>query len=268
MMPAGDIINPLDVRDLILEKERDRIIYKEVPPPSRLFHYADTTTKSARRLKTLSEATRIGQQDCKDFFLCLEKNKEHWEDVHEIFNFETTKFTKCNNCNGVSRPSNNDSQSFLLFECPKQDISLSQLVKEQLNESTNVTNWRHETGCNQVTTAETSLRLTNVKDTNFIIIIVNRLVLNNQGNLTINKKQISVDSEISILDDNNQEHKFKPISVIYHIGQVTSNDTRGHYMCDVFDFKSRKWFQTSDDDVPKEISSVTKNGYIFLLKKL
>ena len=119
-----------------------------------------------------------------------------------------------------------------------------------------------------MSTAETSLRLTNVRDTNFIIIIVNRLVLNNQGNLTINKKQISVDSDISILDDNNQEHKFKPISVIYHIGQVTSNDTRGHYMCDVFDFKSRKWFQTSDDDVPKEISSVTRNGYIFLLKKL
>ena len=44
--------------------------------------------------------------------------------------------------------------------------------------------------------------------------------------------------------------------------------TRGHYMADVCDAKTGKWYRTSDDNFPSEIKSVSDSGYIFLLKKV
>merc|ERR1712102_119188 len=74
MKDEGEIINPLEIRDLLLAKERDRILLKGVRPENRLFHYANTNSTNESRLRSLSEASRIGQQDCKDFFLCIEQN--------------------------------------------------------------------------------------------------------------------------------------------------------------------------------------------------
>ena len=264
----GEIINPLEIRDLLLAKERDRILLKGVRPENRLFHYANTNSTNESRLRSLSEASRIGQQDCKDFFLCIEQNKESWADVYSIFNFSTTKSTLCHNCQVESRPPNYDNQSFMMFDCPQQDVTLSQYVGNHLNESTSVNNWRHEDGCNRIGEATNRVRLVNVQSTQFMTIIVNRLMTDLQGHMTISNKKIFVESEVTVIDDNEVEHKFKPIAVIYHKGHVENNDTRGHYMADVCDVRTGKWFNTSDDAVPTETSSVTETGYIFLLKKV
>ena len=73
MKDFDEIMNPLEVRDLLLEKERERILSKDVQPIYRLFHYANSTTVDDNRLKLMSESSRIGQQDCKDFFECIEQ---------------------------------------------------------------------------------------------------------------------------------------------------------------------------------------------------
>lgn len=268
MKDEGDIINPLEIRDLLLATERDRILLKGVRPENRLFHYANTNSTNEDRLKSLSEASRIGQQDCKDFFVCIEQNKESWADVYSVFDFSATKATLCHNCQVESRPPNYDKQTFMMFDCPQQDITLSQYVSKHLNESTSVNNWRHEDGCNRIGEATNRVRLVNVESTKFITIIVNRLMRDPQGHLTISNKKIFVEPEVTVIDDNDEEHKFKPIAVIYHIGHVENNDTRGHYMADVCDVRTGKWFKTSDDAVPTETPAVTETGYIFLLKKI
>ena len=89
-----------------------------------------------------------------------------------------------------------------------------------------------------------------------------------QGVLTINNKKIEVEPEVTIRGHDDKLVKFKPISVIHHIGHVIGNDTRGHYMADVLDVKSNRWFRTSDDEMPRPITGVTDNGYIFLLKRV
>ena len=268
MKEAVEIINPLEIRDMLLAKERDRILLNGVRPENRLFHYADTNIMNKSRLKSLSEASRIGQQDCKDFFVCIEQNKEHWADVYNLFEFSTTKSTLCYNCQAESRPPNNDKQSFIMLDCPQYDVTLSQYIGKHLNESTTVSNWRHEEGCNRIGEASNKIRLVNVENTQFITIIVNRLMRDTHGNLTISKKKIQPEPVVNIKDANDDVHNFKPIAVIYHIGHVENNDTRGHYMADVCDVKTGKWYKTSDDATPTETSAVTERGYIFLLKKV
>ena len=268
MKDEDEIINPLEVRDLLLEKERERILSKNVQPVYRLFHYANSTTVDDSRLKLMSEASRIGQQDCKDFFECIEQNRESWDDVYSLFKFSLSKATLCMNCMQESKPTGYDSHSFLRFESPQQNVTLEQYVGMHLNESVDVTNWKHEDGCNRIGNGKNSIRLTNVEETQFITIVVNRLVRSNDGILSINNRKISVQSDVLIKDADDESHRFQPIAVIYHIGHVMSNDTRGHYMADVCDAKTGKWFRTSDDDLPREISSVSGNGYIFLLKKV
>ena len=193
MKDEGDIINPLEIRDLLLAKERDRILLKGVRSENRLFHYANTNSTNEYRLKSLSEASRIGQQDCKDFFVCIEQNKESWADVYSVFDFSTTKSTLCHNCQVESRPPNYDNQTFMMFDCPQQDVTLSQYVDKHLNESTLVNNWRHEEGCNRIGDAENKVRLVNVDNTQFVTIIVNRLIRDPQGHLTISNKKIFVE---------------------------------------------------------------------------
>ena len=88
-----------------------------------------------------------------------------------------------------------------------------------------------------------------------------------QGVLTINSRKIEVESDVTIRGHDDKMVKFKPICVIHHIGHVTGNDTRGHYMADVLDATSNRWLRTSDDEMPRPIARVTDNGYIFLLKR-
>jgi hypothetical protein len=39
-------------------------------------------------------------------------------------------------------------------------------------------------------------------------------------------------------------------------------------MADVCDIRTGNWYETSDDDAPKEITALTETGYVFLLKKV
>ena len=82
-------------------------------------------------------------------------------------------------CMQESRPTGHDSHSFFRFESPQQNVTLEQYVGMHLNESVDVTNWKHEDGCNRIGNGKNSIRLTNVEETQFITIVVNRLVRSN-----------------------------------------------------------------------------------------
>ena len=260
-------LSSLPVRDLLLKKELDRITETDVPPAHRLFHYAGTKQRNKRYLKALSSEKGFGQQDCKDFFYCLEENQEHWRDVHQLFSFSYRKLTTCFSCEEVSRQDASTPTPHIMLECPETDMSIRDLIRRNFNEPEIVTDWRHQDGCGQVTNGHHQLKIEKLTEVQFLIIIVERLTQNNHGALVINKSNIEMASDISIKGENNKLVEFKPIAVIHHDGDVDGDDTFGHYRTDVLDVKTHQWFRTSDEDEPIPISKVTSQGYIYLFKR-
>ena len=102
----------------------------------------------------------LRQQDCKDFFICLVENRNHWSDVYNILKVKSVSFTKCSSCNNVSSQTEGLSESiFFQYECPPENIQMSSFIQQKLNGSEVVTDWRDESGCKQLTVGSSSTRL-------------------------------------------------------------------------------------------------------------
>ena len=64
--------------------------------------------------------------------------------------------------------------------------------------------------------------------------------------------------------------RYEPLSIIEYQGTLSpGGDTNGHYICDVKDAKTNKWFRTNDncDPIQIEVCNVSKNGYAILFKR-
>ena len=72
-------------------------------------------------------------------------------------------------------------------------------------------------------------------------------------------------------DSLSNEVQYEAVSVIEYKGNVTSTGySVGHYICDVKDRSSGKWFRTNDNDDPIQIQEedVSKSAYVVLYKRL
>ena len=72
-------------------------------------------------------------------------------------------------------------------------------------------------------------------------------------------------------DSLSNEAQYEAVSVIEYKGNVTSTGySVGHYICDVKDRSSGKWFRTNDNDdpIPIEDEDVSKSAYVVLYKRL
>ena len=61
------------------------------------------------------------------------------------------------------------------------------------------------------------------------------------------------------------------MSVIEYKGNLRSTgESDGHYICDIKDKSSGKWFRTNDnsDPIQIELEDVSKFGYVILYKKV
>ena len=233
-------LNPLPVRDLLMKTERQRIISDNVAPSNRLFHYFETTTTDVKRLEKLSEASRIGQQDCLDFFVCLNENNSHWQDIASLFEISTFQMTICQSCGGVQRDEDSEKHSFLSLDCPDQNISLNHLVNMRINKGEMM---EDQDGCGVRTTGKHLRVVQNIESVQFLMFVVPRLQHNASRRLKIDKTKIEVDSEVEVKSSTGSFVKFKAISIIHHKGYVTGNDTRGHYLADVLDVETNQWIR-------------------------
>ena len=145
---------------------------------------------------------------------------------------------------------------------------MAEFVTKKLSKSETRTNWRDEDGCNKITTGENSTRITDIDNTAYLILILDRLI-SIDGNLEILTRKIPLRDNIVLQDNKGKSGLFKPISVIHHKGEVVGDTTCGHYEADVLDKVSNQWFRTSDDMHPRKLlkHNVTEQGYIFLYKK-
>ena len=93
--------------------------------------------------------------------------------------------------------------------------------------------------------------------------------INDSIHINKTKVIVSTDEEVNILDSIGQTAQYQPIAIIHHIGDAIGDTTRGHFLADVKNKDTHKWFRTSDSDPPQDLtqSGLTKNGYIFLYKK-
>ena len=71
-------------------------------------------------------------------------------------------------------------------------------------------------------------------------------------------------------DEEDQHIQYEPVAVIEFQGTVNSQgNSNGHYICDIKDRLSDKWFKTNDNKIPIPIrvSSVSKEAYVILYKR-
>ena len=63
---------------------------------------------------------------------------------------------------------------------------------------------------------------------------------------------------------------YEAIAVIEYMGRLSqTGESDGHYICDVKESISNKWFRTNDNSTPIQIrtSDVSQNGYVVLLRR-
>ena len=114
-------ISGFTYRDLLYTVEKQRIILKRISPVHRLFHFSGTSSETVEELEI--ERPNYGQQDCKDFFICIEENKDCWSDIYDLLKFSMKCSTLCTTCQQVSESvDSSESQSMLMLQCPQERL--------------------------------------------------------------------------------------------------------------------------------------------------
>jgi hypothetical protein len=75
----------------------------------------------------------------------------------------------------------------------------------------------------------------------------------------------------SFRDRSGNYSSFEPIAIVEHQGHLYQDgETQGHYICDLEDEETLKWFRTNDNQIPIpiELESITKNPVVILYKKI
>lgn len=261
-------LDPTDVKLAIVQIERERMIRDNIAPNHMLFDLGNL--QNVKDVSNQVSIRRIGQQDCKDFFFCLDENRHAWPDVHNFFKVNTISKTECVTCKNVSCQEIGTERSFISLSCPNENVSMKQHIEDKMNTGEMVNGWRDEEGCRKLSKARCSQRISNIAETEFVIFVLERLV-RIEGSLHIMNTKVTVEEreEITLLDINGESAKFFPIAIIHHTGNVTGDSTHGHYQADVRNKETNSWFRTSDNDCPISLSgeNLTRKGYIFLYKK-
>ena len=252
-------LSPLSVKNLLISKENERIrgdIGKQQMVLQPVRHRAP------------NQMLQIGQQDAKDFLICLIQNQIYWPDVFNTFKVRMRSFSECKRCGNRSTQDNFNEFMFLEFDCPDSGSKMSDNMNKRLKQPEIIPDWRDEGGCGQKSEAQVYRKIDNIDETEFIIIVVRRLVNYGNGPIIL-RNRVLVDEEVQLTDFENRSSKFRPLAVIFHIGDVQGDETSGHYKADVRNLDGN-WYRTSDDMMPQKIkeNDVSDQGYIFLYKKV
>ena len=240
-------LNPLPVKKLLIFKENERV-------------QAEHTISNLR--------LHVGQQDAKDFFVCLKQNQIHWPDVFNTFKVKMKTISECRSCRNTSSQANSDDFMFLEFSCPDSGTEMSTYLTEKMEHPEVITEWRDEEGCGQRSGALLYNKIENIGEAKFIIVMLRRLVDYGYGP-TILRNSVPLGQEARLSDLQNRSSRFRPLAVIFHIGDVEGKETYGHYKADVRN-QDGNWYRTSDQMMPQKIreAEVSDQGYIYLYQKI
>lgn len=169
----------------------------------------------------------MGQQDCKDFFICLTENRQHWQDVFELFKVDSVSSTTCTICNHESKQDQGTTQStFLMFDVPNDNVPISTFIEDRLNSVEEIDQWRDEDGCKLSTIGMYRLRIKDLKSTKYLLVILSRLI-RVDNNLEIVERKTPLGGNICLTDVSGNKGIFMPVAIIHHSGQVMGDVTWG-----------------------------------------
>lgn len=215
---------------------------------------------------------RIGQQDCKDFFFCLDENRESWTDVFNLFKIKTLSETECSSCGHSSRQKvSGNERTFITLTCPNEEVDMKDYLEDQMNSFNVVEDWRDEDGCGNQAEGRLRTRISNIEDTNYVIFVLERLTrIDERLRIMRTKVNVNQNELVHLMDIEGKFGIFEPIAIIHHSGYVVGQTTQGHYRADVKNNTTRDWFRTSDNDPPENLSAkgLTEMGYIFLYRRV
>ena len=248
----------------------ERYQKENILPHNGLFQIPGITDSELHNNLLQQDNRSIGQQDAKDFFICLLQNKQHWPDDRCLFDFNTVTATECTECHYTNRSDNPVENLLILFDIPSHQTTMSDIIHRMLNSYEERQEWRDESGCNKITTGKNFLKIQDIRNVEYLLFGLNRL-FNVDGQIEILDSSVPVGGSVSVTDDNNVTAMYCPIAIIHYRGHVTEDgDTQGHYMADVLDVETSVWVRTSDDSTPTLIaaSKLSDKGYIYLYKKM
>ena len=145
-----------------------------------------------RQLKQVDQVyldLRTGQQCVRDFFICLNENAANWIDLHDFLSFDVVDSTMCSQCHKENKTE--QRQTFLEMEVPPDGTCLGQYVEEHFNESFFVDYFCD--GCESQSLAEKRLFLKASPETNFLVVLLRRSVLGDEGNFIVTNRIKSVE---------------------------------------------------------------------------
>ena len=68
-------LDPIQIQNIILAKEKERVVKHNIAPLNRMFDLGQQEIFQEKNLLVKQNLQRMGQQDCKDFFICLAENE-------------------------------------------------------------------------------------------------------------------------------------------------------------------------------------------------
>ena len=88
-------LDPLPVKKILISKENLRL-QDDIGNPLMIFPPAEN--------RVPNQSLQIGQQDAKDFFICLNQNQIYWPDVFNRFKVRMRSISECKRCGHRSSP--------------------------------------------------------------------------------------------------------------------------------------------------------------------
>ena len=85
------------------------------------------------------------------------------------------------------------------------------------------------------------------------------------------KNQVKSTEEVNICDTNGHGSQFEAVAIVEYQGRVRrTGDSAGHYICDIKDRASKKWYRTNDNKIPIpiEVDEVSRFAYVIMYKKI
>ena len=76
---------------------------------------------------------------------------------------------------------------------------------------------------------------------------------------------------LSYRDTTNQVAQFEAVSIIEFQGSLrSSGESQGHYICDIKDMATNRWFRTNDNSIPIpiDVEDVSKFAYVMMYRKV
>ena len=131
-----------------------------------------------------------------------------------------------------------------------------------------VDEWRDEEGCGLKLGGQNCTKIVNVQESEFLIIVVKRMVNYGDGPKIL-RNNIPLGGDVEVEDLLSQTAHYRPLAVIFHIGEVEGSTAYGHYKADIRNTNG-KWYRTSDDMVPQQITEdeISEQGYIYLYQRM